>query len=39
MKMHTNWSDGDSDQEEGFYILKQTLSPTVLTENCFMTNA
>lgn len=37
MKMHTNWSDGDADLEESFYILKQTLYPAALTENCFMT--
>ena len=39
MKMRTDWSDGDADQEEGFYILKHTLCPAVLTENGFMTNA
>ncbi len=38
MKMRADWSDGDADQEEGFYILRHTLYPAVLTENGFMTN-
>ena len=38
MKMRGNFSDGDIDYEEGFYILKHTMCPAVLTENGFMTN-
>lgn len=38
MKMRADWSDGDADQEEGFYILRHTLCPAVITENGFMTN-
>lgn len=33
-----DFADGDIDYEEGFYILKHTISPAVLTENFFMTN-
>ena len=33
-----DWSDGDIDFEAGFYILKHTLCPAVLTENFFMDN-
>ena len=29
-------SDGDMDWEEGFYILRKSLCPAVLTENFFM---
>ena len=29
-------SDGDFDWEEGFYILRKSLCPAVLTENFFM---
>lgn len=38
MKMRADWSDGDVDQEEGFYILRHTFCPAVLKENDFMTN-
>ena len=31
-------SDGDPDKEEGFYILKHTKCPAVLTENLFQDN-
>lgn len=33
-----DFAAGDIDYEEGFYILKHTISPAVLTENFFMTN-
>ncbi len=29
-------SDGDMDWEDGFYILRKSLCPAVLTENFFM---
>lgn len=35
-KIRTDWSDGDPDKEENFYILKYTNCPAVLTENLFM---
>lgn len=38
MRMRGDWSDGDIDYEEGFYILKHTLCPCVLTENGFISN-
>lgn len=38
MKMRADWSDDDAYQEEGFYILRHTLCPAILTENDFMTN-
>ena len=38
MKKRTDFSDGDADHEEDFYILRHTLCPCVLTENGFMTN-
>ena len=34
----TDFSDGDPDQEAGFYVLTQTKCPAVLTENLFMDN-
>jgi N-acetylmuramoyl-L-alanine amidase len=37
-KIRTDKSDGDSDWEEQFYILKNTHCPAVLTENLFMDN-
>ncbi len=37
-RIRTDWSDGDADFEEGFYILKHTLCPSVLTESFFMDN-
>ena len=33
-----DFSDGDIDYEESFYILRHTISPAVLTENLFFTN-
>ena len=38
MQMRADWSDGDIDFEEEFYILKHTKCPAVLSENGFMTN-
>ena len=35
-RIRTDFSDGDSDWEEGFYILRKSLCPAVLTENFFM---
>ena len=37
-KIRADYSDGDPDWEEGFYILKKTKCPAVLTENFFMDN-
>lgn len=34
----TDYSDGDSDQEADFYIIKNTSCPAVLTENLFQDN-
>lgn len=34
----TDYTDGDKDQEENFYIIKNTYCPAVLTENLFMDN-
>lgn len=34
-KLRTDFSDGDADYEENFYILKNTKCPAVLTENFF----
>lgn len=38
MKIRSEFSDGDIDWEEDFYILKHTMCPCVLSENGFMTN-
>lgn len=35
-KCRKDFSDGDSDQEADFYVLKHTSMPAVLTENFFM---
>ena len=35
-RIRTDMSDGDMDWEEGFYILRKSLRPVVLTENFFM---
>lgn len=35
-RIRTDMSDGEMDWEEGFYILKKSLCPAVLTENFFM---
>ena len=37
-RIRTDFSDGDSDWEEGFYILRKSWCPAVLTENFFMDN-
>ena len=38
MKMRGDYSDGDIDYEEEFYLLKHTMPACVLSENGFMTN-
>ena len=38
MKIRKDISDGDSDKESNFYILKHTNCPAVLTENFFQDN-
>ncbi len=38
MKMRGDYSDGDIDYEEEFYLLKHTMSACVLSENGFITN-
>ena len=37
-RIRTDMSDGDRDWEEGFYILRKSWCPAVLTENFFMDN-
>jgi len=37
-QLRTDNSDGDSDKEADFYLLKHTKCPAVLTENLFMDN-
>lgn len=37
-RIRTDKTDGDSDWEESFYILRYTHCPAVLTENLFMDN-
>lgn len=37
-KIRKDYSDGDADWEESFYILNKTKCPAVLTENFFMDN-
>lgn len=37
-KIRTDYSDGDPDWEEGFYILRKTKCPAVLSENFFHDN-
>lgn len=37
-KVRTDYSDGDPDWEEGFYILRKTRCPAVLSENFFHDN-
>jgi N-acetylmuramoyl-L-alanine amidase len=38
MRLRTDYTDGDPDQEAAFYILRHTSCPAVLTENLFMDN-
>ena len=38
MKMRGDYSDGDIDYEEEFYLLKHTMPACILSENGFMTN-
>jgi len=38
MKKRADFTDGDYDIEESFYILRHTTMPAVLTENGFFTN-
>jgi N-acetylmuramoyl-L-alanine amidase len=38
VRMRTDMSDGDPDKEAGFYVLKHTAMPAILTENFFMDN-
>lgn len=35
-RLRTDYTDGDPDLEEDFYILRHTLAPSVLVENFFM---
>lgn len=37
-KLRKDYSDGDPDYEENFYVLKKTQCPAVLTENFFQDN-
>ena len=37
-RIRTDMSDGDMDWEDGFYILRKSWCPAVLTENFFMDN-
>jgi N-acetylmuramoyl-L-alanine amidase len=36
MNMRPDYSDGDPDKEEDFYVIRHTVMPAVLTENFFM---
>lgn len=38
MRLRTDYTDGDPDQEAAFYLLRHTICPAVLTENLFMDN-
>ena len=38
IKIRKDMTDGDQDKENGFYILKHTKCPAVLTENLFQDN-
>ena len=38
MRLRTDYTDGDPDQESAFYLLRHTDCPAVLTENLFMDN-
>ena len=37
-KIRYDWTDGDCDKEESFYIIKNTKCPAILTENFFYDN-
>ena len=37
-KIRYDWTDGDCDKEENFYIIKHTKCPAILTENFFYDN-
>ena len=37
-RIRTDFSDGDSDWEKQFYVLRKSMCPAVLTENFFMDN-
>lgn len=37
-KLRTDFSDGDLDKEQSFYVLRRTKMPAILTENFFMDN-
>ncbi|NHF58977.1 N-acetylmuramoyl-L-alanine amidase [Flavobacteriaceae bacterium TP-CH-4] len=37
-KLRTDFSDGDLDKEQRFYVLTKTKMPAILTENFFMDN-
>lgn len=37
-KMRGDWSDKDPDWDSNFAMLRDTICPSVLTENCFMDN-
>ncbi len=37
-RMRVDYTDGDADKEENFYMLKKTICPAILTENFFMDN-
>lgn len=37
-KIRYDWNDGDCDKEAGFYIIKHTKCPAILTENFFYDN-
>ena len=38
MRLRTDYTDGDPDQESAFYLIRHTICPAVLTENLFMDN-
>ncbi len=37
-RFRTDFTDGDPDKEENFWVLRKTVMPAILTENFFMTN-
>ena len=38
MRLRSDYTDGDPDQEAAFYLLRHTSCPAVLTENLFIDN-